>query len=128
MKYFLCGHCGNIAELVRDGGAQLHCCGEKMRKLDKEGMIGPAEKHLPIVKHGNGTVTVSVAETPHPMSEEHYIGWIALTTDKGVQRKAFKPSDTPVAVFPVLDGEEPLEVYAFCNLHGMWYRSVEPKY
>lgn len=128
MKYYLCNHCGNIAELVRDGGVDMYCCGEKMRRLDEEGMIGPAEKHLPRVEINADSVKVSVAETPHPMSEEHYIGWIALTTDKGTQRKAFTPDSTPEAIFPILKGEKPLEVYAFCNLHGLWHKSVEPKY
>lgn len=124
MKYFLCSACGNIAELVRDGGRPLFCCGEQMRPLDEEGMIGPAEKHLPIVRCEGDAVRVSVAETAHPMSEEHYIGWIALTTDKGTQRKAFKPSDAPEAIFPILKGERPLDVYAFCNLHGLWHKEV----
>ncbi len=127
MNYYLCGKCGNIAELVRDGGHDMFCCNEKMRPLDKEGMIGPAEKHLPKCECKGDVVRVSVAETEHPMSEEHYIGWIALTTDKGVQRKAFLPSDKPVADFPVLTGERPLEVYAFCNLHGLWKKELKER-
>ncbi len=127
MNYYLCSKCGNIAELVRDGGHDMYCCCEVMRPLDKEGMTGPREKHLPMVNLGENSVKVSVAETEHPMSEEHYIGWIALTTDKGVQRKAFKPSDTPEAVFPILKGERPREVYAFCNLHGLWWRDFEDR-
>ena len=124
MRYFLCSHCGNIAELVRDGGVPMYCCSEKMRALDEDGMVGPAEKHLPRVTVEDGVLRVSVAETAHPMSEEHYIGWVALTTDKGVQRKAFKPDDAPEATFALLDGEKPLEVYAFCNLHGLWRKEV----
>ncbi len=124
MNYYLCGKCGNIAELIRDGGHAMFCCGEKMRPLDEEGMIGPAEKHLPMCECKDGLVTVSVAKTAHPMSEEHYIGWIALTTDKGVQRKAFVPSDSPRAEFPILKGERPREVYAFCNLHGLWRKKL----
>ncbi len=124
MNYYLCGKCGNIAELIRDGGHDMYCCGEKMRPLDEEGAIGAEEKHLPVCECRDGLVRVSVAETHHPMSEEHYIGWVALTTDKGVQRKAFKPSDEPVAEFPILTGEEPREIYAFCNLHGLWRRDL----
>ena len=124
MQYFLCNHCGNRAELVRDGGVTMYCCGEPMRRLDKDGMVGAAEKHLPVVKVSDGLVKVSVAETPHPMSEEHYVGWIALETDKGTQRKAFSPSDVPEATFPILDGESPKEVYSFCNLHGLWNKKL----
>ena len=125
MKYFLCTHCGNIAELVRDGGVPMFCCSEKMQPLDEEGMIGPGEKHLPKVRREGNLLHVSVAETPHPMSEEHYIGWVAITTDKGVQRKAFSPDDAPEAHFALLDDERVLEVYAFCNLHGLWKKGLD---
>ncbi len=124
MKYYLCNKCGNIAELVRDGGHEMLCCGEKMHRLNSEDSLGAPEKHFPKVDISDGTVTVSVAETAHPMSEEHYIGWISLTTDKGTQRKAFTPTDTPEAVFPLLRGERPTEVYAFCNLHGLWKKEL----
>ena len=124
MKYFMCSRCGNIAELVRDGGVDMHCCGTSMRRLDKEGAVGAPEKHLPVVSVEGETVRVSVAKTPHPMGEDHYIGWVAITTDKGTQRKAFLPSDTPEVRFSILPGEKVKEVYAFCNLHGLWRYEV----
>ena len=120
MKYYMCSRCGNIAELVRDGGVDMHCCGERMRRLNEEGVIGAPEKHLPKVEVEGNTVRVSVAQTKHPMSEEHYIGWVAITTDKGTQRKAFTPNDTPEACFSIFPDERVKEVYAFCNLHGLW--------
>ena len=123
MRYFLCSHCGNIAELVRDGGVPMYCCSEKMRALDEDGMVGPAEKHLPRVTVEDGVLRVSVAETAHPMSEEHYIGWVALTTDKGVQRKYLEVGNEPKVEF-VITGDKARAVYAYCNLHGLWKTEI----
>jgi superoxide reductase len=53
------------------------------------------------------------------MAEEHSILWIELKTDRGVQRKHLNPGEAPKVSF-ALAGEKPLEVYAYCNLHGLW--------
>jgi len=128
MQYLTCQKCGNLVELVRDGGEELCCCGEKMQRIDKKGSSVSENKHTPKIMSDGRTVTVSLAEGDHPMTGEHYIGWIALSTDRGVQRRAFKPSDTPTAHFPIEKGENPREAVAFCNLHGMWYKTVDPQY
>jgi desulfoferrodoxin (superoxide reductase-like protein) len=45
---------------------------------------------------------------------------VKIVTDKnGVQRKYLNPGDAPLVKFP-LGGSQPLAVYAFCNLHGLW--------
>ena len=54
------------------------------------------------------------------MTEEHYITWIYLETEKGGQRKALKPGEAPSATFTLID-DEPVGVYEYCNLHGLWY-------
>ena len=58
-------------------------------------------------------------ETKHPMLEEHFIEWITLSTNQGIYRKQLNPGQEPVADF-CLDGEQVEEVYAYCNLHGLW--------
>ena len=32
-KYYVCKHCGNIVEKVKDSGVSVVCCGEKMSEL-----------------------------------------------------------------------------------------------
>ena len=115
-------------ELVRNGGKDMTCCGKKMERIDKNRNIGDPEKHTPRITREGSTVTVSLAEGGHPMTDEHYIGWIALSTNRGVQRRAFMPSETPRVDFPIGKDESPREAIAFCNLHGMWYKDVEPEY
>ena len=54
------------------------------------------------------------------MLEEHFIEWITLNTNQGVYRKQLNPGQEPVADFCLCDGEQVEEVYAYCNLHGLW--------
>ena len=55
------------------------------------------------------------------MLEEHFIEWITLNTNQGyLQRKQLTRDQEPVADFSLCDGEQVEEVYAYCNLHGLW--------
>ena len=53
------------------------------------------------------------------MLDEHYIQWVCLETKKGSQMKYLKPGEKPEAEF-VLDNDEIVAVYEYCNLHGLW--------
>ena len=66
------------------------------------------------------TFEVKVGEVEHPMLEEHFIEWIAIETTKGVQRKCLKAGEAPLAEFALVEGEDYLATYAYCNLHGLW--------
>ena len=67
-----------------------------------------------------GVPVVCCGEVEHPMTAEHWIEWVSLKTDKGIQRKYLKPGEKPSVDFKILEGEEVEEVYAYCNLHGLW--------
>jgi len=56
--------------------------------------------------------------------EEHYIEWIMLETDKGMQMKWGKPGDVPAATFVIAENETVLAAYEYCNLHGLWKAEV----
>ena len=58
------------------------------------------------------------------MLDAHYIGWIALETSQGLQRKVLQPGGEPKAVFALAEGETPVAAYEYCNLHGLWTASV----
>ena len=48
VKYYVCNHCGNIIEMVKDKGVPVICCGEAMHEL-KAGVTDAAvEKHVPV--------------------------------------------------------------------------------
>lgn len=78
------------------------------------------EKHVPVVTVEGNVVSVVVGDVIHPMTEAHYITLIALETNKGVKKVYLTPNDEPKATFALLDGEEVVAAYEYCNLHGLW--------
>ena len=120
MKFYVCEHCGNIVEKVVDKGVPVVCCGEKMKELVAGSVDAAAEKHVPAVVCEGDKVTVTVGDVEHPMVEEHYIGWVAIETEQGVQRKYLKAGQRPQVQFVLADGDKLVAAYAWCNLHGLW--------
>lgn len=119
-KFLMCKHCGNLIGMIHDSGVPMICCGENMVELVANTSDGATEKHVPVVKVENNKVYTSVGSVPHPMTEEHHIAWIYICTSQGEQRKdLFVPNEAKVE-FELCEGEEVKEVYAYCNLHGLW--------
>ena len=83
-----------------------------------------AEKHIPVARVHENRVWVKVGATDHPMTDEHYIQWVCLLTDKGVYRRNLVPGKMPTATFLTVN-EKPIAVYAYCNLHSLWMANVE---
>lgn len=125
MKFYKCLHCGNIVEMVLDKGVTPSCCGESMKELIPNSVDASNEKHVPVIIEGDNKVTIKIGEAVHPMSEEHYIEWILIHTDRTIQRKYLRPNAEPVAEFALLDDEIVLSAYAYCNLHGLWKKISE---
>ncbi len=119
VKFFRCKKCGNIVELIHEGGGELVCCGEPMTALKANTTDAATEKHVPVVNHDGDTLTVKVGSVAHPMTAEHYIQWVAVVTETGIFRKALNPGEKPEATFcTCIDAAK--EVYEYCNLHGLW--------
>ena len=120
MEFYICRHCGNIIAYVKNSGVPVICCGEKMTRLVPNTTDASQEKHVPVVTIKDNIVTVAVGSVEHPMTEEHHIEWIALHTRGGNQRKPLEPGDKPEACFALCEGDEVVNAYAYCNLHGLW--------
>lgn len=120
MEFYICLHCGNVMAYVEHKGPKVVCCGEEMRRLEPNTVDASQEKHVPVRKADGNQVTVTVGSVSHPMTEEHHIAWIALQTDQGNQRKALDHTGEAKAVFALAEGDKPVAVYAYCNLHGLW--------
>ena len=118
-KFYICKHCGNIIKYVNNSGVKVVCCGEVMEELAPNTVDAAVEKHVPEVEQNNTNVMIKIGSVEHPMTEEHYIKWISVTTTKRVLDYELKPNMKPEVTF-VLDDEEILEVFAYCNLHGLW--------
>ena len=122
-KFYICEHCGNVVEMVKDSGVPVMCCGQKMSLLEPGVVEASHEKHIPVVEVQGEKVFVNVGSVDHPMTEEHSILWVYLQTDKGGYRKNLEPGKEPKAVFSLND-EKPVAVYAYCNLHGLWKSEI----
>ena len=120
MKLYVCSHCGNIITFLENSGVPVSCCGEKMQELAPNTVDAAVEKHLPVIEVKDLLATISVGEVNHPMQEDHYIKWIILETTEGYKVKHLNYTDAPVAIFSLIDGEEVISAYEFCNKHGVW--------
>ncbi len=117
LRFFKCHKCGNIVELVKDGGGELNCCGEAMMELLANTVDASNEKHIPFVQTVDGKIVAKTGSTTHPMEEKHYIEWILFDDGTSIKKFALKPGEEPVAM---IDQVEKCTVYSYCNLHGLW--------
>ena len=122
-KFYVCETCGNLIGMIHSSGVNVVCCGKKMTELEAGVVEASKEKHIPVATVNGKTVEVVIGSVLHPMAEEHHIAWVYLETTKGGQRKALNPGDEPKVIFALAD-EEPIAVYAYCNLHGLWKAEI----
>lgn len=122
VKFFICNHCGNIIEMVRDRGVKVECCGEPMQLLVPGTSDGAKEKHVPFVEVADEKLAAKIGEVPHPMEEKHYIEWIAFVNEDIVKRVNLKPGEEAIAYH---NKNFKGEVYEYCNLHGLWKTEVK---
>ena len=124
MKVLKCMTCGNIVTVLNEGGGTITCCGSNMTELVPNTSDGAGEKHVPVVTVDGSKVSVAVGSVEHPMLDAHYIQWVALEIDKGVQIKKLKPGEKPFAEFVLAEGEKAVAAYEYCNLHGLWKTDI----
>lgn len=119
-RFFVCKHCGNMVDMIHSSGVPMICCGEKMTELVAGSTDAATEKHVPVIAIDGNEVKVTVGAVAHPMVEEHYITWIYLHTEKGIQRKHLNPGEEPSASFALTADDKVIAAYEYCNLHGLW--------
>lgn len=126
MKIYKCSQCGNTVQMLSESGVPMMCCGKIMGELVPNTVDASGEKHIPVIDITGDKVTVTIGSVEHPMTQEHYIEWIYLETEKGGQFKALNPDEAPSATY-ILDNDKAVAAYAYCNLHGLWKAEVEEK-
>ena len=117
-KFLKCKHCGNIIAMVYESGVAPVCCGEKMQEMIPGSTDASVEKHVPVWTVEGNKVTVTVGSVEHPMLPEHFIGWVAIETKEGCQRKPLVGE--PKVSFSLTETDSLVAAYAYCNLHGLW--------
>lgn len=119
-KFLVCDNDQTMIEVIFNNGEQISCGNKPMRELSANSTDAAQEKHIPVAKVEGNKVTVDIGSVTHPMEEAHSIQWVHLVTSEGIQRKYLNAGTDPVVEFALAANEKPEEVYAYCNLHGLW--------
>ena len=125
MNLYVCPICGNVVEKIVDKGVPVVCCGKPMVELTANTTDGALEKHVPVLSIDGDKLHVKVGEVSHPMTDEHLITTIIAVFNSQVLRVDLTSADQPEAVFAIGDYKGTIEVYEYCNLHGLWKATIE---
>lgn len=118
-----CEKCGAMVEVIVPCTCEncgISCCGEQMKTIEPNNKEFSFEKHLPTFKINEDKTKIEV-KVNHVMEEQHFIEWVAIKNKNGKQVKFLTSGQEASAVF---DYEQGSIVYAYCNLHGLWYVEV----
>lgn len=118
LQIYKCELCGNIVEVLHEGGGELICCGQPMKLQEEKTEEQGKEKHLPVIEKTDKGIRVKVGAVTHPMEENHYIEWIEVIADGSVYKKFLSPGDSPDADFFI--NPEKVEAREYCSIHGLW--------
>ena len=123
--FYLAGK-SHVVEVYGDEALDLACCGTPLKAIAPNSVDAAKEKHVPVATYdaAKNEVRVSVGSVAHPMTEAHLIDWVLLVTKKGEQRLDLTPEDAPAVTFRLADGDAPVKVLAYCNLHGLWQAEI----
>lgn len=117
-SFFKCEKCGNIVQMLWDGGGELVCCGQPMEKLIPDTVNASRETHIPVCEKNGNKLKVQVGSKIHPMTPDHWIQWVTVEEPNLTQNYILYPGDEPIVEFDVKSDD--YKVYAYCNLHGLW--------
>lgn len=120
IKFLKCNRCGNIVEVVENKMGVVSCCGQPMEEMVINTVDASHEKHIPVYEVEGNRIKVRIGSVAHPMIPEHHIAWVEIKTKMGVQRKYIANKDEAKVCFLICEHDELEEVYAYCNLHGLW--------
>ena len=124
VKFVKCKHCGNVVEFINDSGVPIMCCGERMEELVANTVDAAQEKHIPVATLDGDKLHVEVGSVLHPMTKEHLIQQIIVVNGNKILKVVLDDTVPPIADF-VVDATKDIEVYAYCNLHGLWKVTVK---
>lgn len=121
LRFFKCVECETLVEALNPQCCdELMCCGKPMLALRADTDDTLAEKHKPVIKRGNGCMTVCVGRILHPMSSEHSILWVEIKGKNECRRVHLKKGGDPIVIFHGIDDCTRYRVYAYCSRHGLW--------
>ena len=119
LEIYKCNICGNIVQVLAEGGGALVCCGKEMElqniQFDTNEL---GEKHSPKIENREDKKFVHVKT--HPMTNEHYIQFIQVQTkDKNeILTKFFNPEEIPE--IDISNYSYDINAIEYCNIHHLW--------
>lgn len=122
MKILKCKNCDKLLFTLREGKNDIVC--EDLEVVKANSKDAALEKHVPAVTVKDNVVEVVVGDVIHPMLEEHLIQEIILETNHSTHIRHLKAGEEPKATFVLAEGEKPVAVYEYCNLHGLWVKEL----
>lgn len=121
--FLMCETCSTLIEIIEDHKGRITCCGKPMRHLKAGTVDASREKHVPVARREGDRLIVDIGQVAHPMEEKHYIQGIYVEYGTKARRVILSPGDAPHAEFKV--GPEPIKIYAYCNIHGLWEADID---
>lgn len=112
-RFYICPVCGNV--LFTMGEASISCCGVALPPLEPE---QPDDSHRLLVSDCDGGLYI---EASHPMEKGHYLAFLALVSDLGVELRKLWPEQVPHAHFTKRSGGV---LYACCNRHSLFRQAL----
>lgn len=127
LNLYYCETCKNLVEVLNNNPTlNLQCCGKDMKKIESNTTDAATEKHVPVINIEDNSLFIQVGEVMHPMGEEHYIYCIYVVDDLGNYEKiTLTPSDNPEISVEFNEKAKKLNVYSYCNLHGLWKKEID---
>ena len=113
LTFYVCPACGNI--LTAALGAAVTCCGEKLAPLDAVKATEEERFSIELIENDY------FISSPHPMTKEHYVSFVALVTGDALVLRRLYPEWDLQARLPRL-GHGKLLWY--CVRHGLFYQLV----
>ena len=108
-KFYVCPVCGNV--IIATGETVVSCCGITLPPLEAE---AADDEHEICKETVEDEYYVSIN---HPMTKDHYISFLAVVSDFGVQLVKLYPEGNAEARFKI---DRVKTLYAYCNRHGLF--------
>lgn len=122
IRFYYCHKCKNLVLMLNNGGGELVCCNEPMELLSAKTQGESDYEHVPSLERTEAGIRARVGFIDHPSTVEHQIEWLVAVQGKRYQIQFLSAGEDPAAEFNF--AADPVDVYAYCNQHGLWKGSL----
>lgn len=120
MNFYRCSSCNEIWINPFNNKNNMPCCKNELEEVKTNTYVDELDHHSIHVRRIGNFITITIGNEEHPMLDIHYISWVILETNTGIQYKHLNIGAAPIVDFLVAEDEEIQNVYAFCTLHSLW--------